>query len=175
MQARLYASDGFPDEIRQIFHDSKELGRAKETDSGGLSSTVYRAPRLHCPLPDGARRCNVKNLRRLRYISGNQVEAGGVKLQRLPLAAEGDEPMGELEGVLVDLADRRVRYLVVQATDTGRKCLLPIDGTCVHPSSRALERVSAENLDACEPFDASAVQCVDDDAIMSLLFDRSAA
>ena len=114
--------------------------------------------------------------RRLRYVEGDQVKAAGIKLNGLPLALEGEEkPIGELEGLVIDLATRRVRFLVVAAAGTGRKHLLPLDATSLDASGRSLERVSAEDIETWEPFDASAFARYDDDAMMSLLFGQSAA
>ncbi len=116
------------------------------------------------------------SLRGLRYIHGDQVNAGGINLTRLPLAAEGaTEPIGELDGLLIDLNARRVRYLVVEAVHSGEKHLLPLDATALDPESRVLERVTSDDLASAQPFDPSSVDHYDDDALMTLLFHRTAA
>jgi hypothetical protein len=97
-------------------------------------------------------------------------------LQHLPLAAEGEqEPLGEVQGVIIDISTRRVRYFVVEAHTTGQKCLVSLDATCVDKASGALERVGGELDESHEPFDASRVGRFDDDAVLSLLFGRHAA
>jgi hypothetical protein len=118
----------------------------------------------------------VKPFRRLRYVKGEQVKAGGIDLNGLPLAVEGeDSPVGEFDGLVIDLATARVKYLVVAASDSDRKHLLPLDATSLDARGHMLERVSSEDLAAWKPFDASAFERYDDDAMMSLLFGRSAA
>lgn len=112
----------------------------------------------------------------LRFVPGNRVEAAGIALQRLPLSVDGEEqPVGEIDGVIIDLPARRVSHLVVKANATGRQCLVPLDGTCLDPSSRGLARIGGENESLGESFDASNVGSFDDDAVVSLLFGKTAA
>ena len=116
------------------------------------------------------------SLSRLRYIHGDQVKAGDVNLSRLPLSIGSEqEPIGELDGLLIDLDARRVRYLVVEAAHTGQKHLLPLDATSLDTDSRVLERVSTEDLASAQPFDPATVDHYDDDAFMALLFRPNAA
>jgi hypothetical protein len=114
--------------------------------------------------------------RRLRYVKADQVNAGGISLNGLPLALEGaPHPVGQLDGLVIDLSDRRVRYLVVEALRTRRKHLLPLDATAVDLREQMLERVSSEHSGEWQPFDPSAFQRYDDDAMMALMFGHSAA
>jgi hypothetical protein len=118
----------------------------------------------------------VASLRGLRYVQGDQVNAGGVNLRGMPLAMEHErEPIGELDGLLIDLDARRVRYLVVEAAHTGQKHLLPIDATTLDADGHVLGRVSADDLASAQPFDPSSVGHYDDDAFMKLLFRPHAA
>lgn len=113
---------------------------------------------------------------RLRFVPGNRVEAGGVAFQRLPLSIDGEQqPVGEIDGVIIDLRTRRVSHLVVKENDTGRKCLVPLDSTCLDPASRGLARIGGETENLGESFDASNVGSFDDDAVVSLLFGKTAA
>jgi hypothetical protein len=110
------------------------------------------------------------------YVKGEQVKAGGMNLQGAPLAIQGSErPIGELDGLVIDLATRRVSYLVVRNAETQKKHLLPLDATAVDLHEHTLERVGSEDLRQCEPFDPAAFARYDDEALMSLLFDHTAA
>jgi hypothetical protein len=113
--------------------------------------------------------------RSLRYVESAQVKAAnGVELSRAPLSLEGaPRPIGELDGLLIDLGERRVRYFVVQ-TPTGKR-LLPPDETCVNRDTRTLYLLQGPEPDEWEPFDASDVEDYDDEAFMSLLFGPAAA
>lgn len=109
-------------------------------------------------------------------MKGDQVKAGGLNLHNLPLAIAGREkPIGELDGLVIDLATRRVSYLVVRHAETRRKHLLPLDATTVDLREHTLERLSSEDLRQCEPFDPSAFARYDDEALMALMFDHHAA
>lgn len=100
--------------------------------------------------------------------------ANGVELRRAPLSLEGEpRPIGELDGLLIDLGERRVRYLVVQ-TPAGKR-LLPPDQTCVNPTTRTLLLLQRPEPDVWEPFNPSDVEDYDDEAVMSLLFGPTAA
>lgn len=114
--------------------------------------------------------------RRLRYVKAEQVHAGGMSLEGLPLAVEGkQEPIGALDGLLIDLADRRVRYLVVETGATRRRHVLPLDATAVDLQEGTLERVSSNGADGWEPFDPSTIEHYDDDAMVALMFGAPAA
>jgi hypothetical protein len=109
-------------------------------------------------------------------VKADQVKAAGLNLDGLPVAVEGKrEPVGELDGLLIDLSERRVRYLVVEASHTHRRHLLPLDATALDVREGHLERVSADDAAEWPVFDPSAVQQYDDDAMMSLMFGSPAA
>ena len=112
----------------------------------------------------------------MSYVKGGQVNAAGMNLDRLPLSAEGcDRRLGQLAGLVIDVADRRVRYLVVASSETGREHLLPLDSTSIDPQRGLVARVTDDTLSAYEPFEASAFAEYDDEAIMSLMFGAPAA
>jgi hypothetical protein len=108
-------------------------------------------------------------------VASAQVKAAnGVELRRAPLSLEGEpRPIGELDGLLIDLGERRVRYFVVQ-TPAGKRLLTP-DRTCVNPHTRTLNLLERPKADDWEPFDASEVGEYDDEAVMALLFGSTAA
>ena len=113
---------------------------------------------------------------RFRYLTSDEAIVGNMPLRRVPVTLEENaEPVGELDGLLIDVVDRRVEYLIVEAARTGRKHVVPLDGTSLDPEEKVLERVSAEPIESCELFDASKYARYDDDALMSLLFGRRAA
>lgn len=118
----------------------------------------------------------VTSFRRLSYVRGGQVNAAGMNLDGLPLSVEGcDRRLGRLAGLVIDVADRRVRYLVVASSETGREHLLPLDSTSIDPQRGLVAHLSGNTLAACEPFDASAFAEYDDEAMMSLMFGAPAA
>lgn len=112
----------------------------------------------------------VTSSRQLSYVKGDHVKAGGINLKGLPLAVDGaDRPVGELDGLVIDLSRRSVEYLVVSTSGNPRKHLLPLDATSIDAQQRVL-RVRPENIGEWQPFDASAFAHYDDEAMMSLMF-----
>jgi len=51
----------------------------------------------------------------LRYVDAHHVQSGGAFLDRLDVREEAGPRIGRLDGVIVDLEARRVRYFVVHS------------------------------------------------------------
>ena len=51
----------------------------------------------------------------LRYIDAHHAQSGGARLDHLDVREEAGQPIGRLDGVIVDVKARRVRYLVVHS------------------------------------------------------------
>lgn len=104
----------------------------------------------------------------LRYVKCDCVKAEGIDLSSIPIRVAGDSrALGELDGVVIDLAQRRACYLVV-ATPKGARRLVPLDVTQIHTSGVLV--TSAQDVEASKPFEPSEFGRYDDDAMMSLLF-----
>ena len=56
---------------------------------------------------------------RLHYVDGHHVQTGGACLDRVDVRAETGQPIGSLDGVIVDVEAGRVRYLVVHSGKGG--------------------------------------------------------
>lgn len=170
----------------------KNLGPSTRTSGGA----VNRRPRRSHEKPEIGRRrrpgrrgariaaqwrwnenrgAGVKGVRRFHYVNGDRVKVGSIDLLGLPLAAQGEhEPIGRLDGLLIDVVARRVHYLVVRVAATGRRALLPLDATSIDARGRMLTRVSSD-IYPYDAFDASAFPRYDDDAVISLLFGQPSA
>jgi hypothetical protein len=85
------------------------------------------------------------------------------------LSARGKEPIGKLDGLLIDVAARQVHYLVVEAVPGGRRQLLPLDATCLDMHGPMLARVGSDPH-PWDSFDPSRFPPYDDTAVLSLLF-----
>jgi PRC-barrel domain len=91
----------------------------------------------------------------LRYIDAQHTQSGGACLDRLDVREEAGQPIGRLDGLIVDVQARRVRYFVVHS------------GTGLASQWRILPFVSAR-------FDRDNwVLCVDFDRALAASFTRS--
>jgi hypothetical protein len=115
----------------------------------------------------------VSNSRNWRYVACDHLRAQGVDLCRKPIAV-GTETcrFGELDGIVIDVESRRVHYLVVE-TREGARQMLPLDVTCLGSDGTLV--ISAQGVDASEPFEPSAFGGYDDDSLLTLLFASHAA
>ena len=109
----------------------------------------------------------------LRYLDAGHVEHPSGTLEGLTVCTEQNEPLGELDGVLIEPSTRRVRYFVVDA-DTPRhdRYVLPADTPMVldlHGRKLTVGvGVDMERLsDPLQPFS--------DEDVMTALFRSSAA
>jgi sporulation protein YlmC with PRC-barrel domain len=110
----------------------------------------------------------MRRLRDLRFVRGDQVEVGELKLEGLRLRTDSDgRPLGSIAGAVIDTADRRVHSLVI---DTWKgKRLVPFESAWIEPEEPSV-RVLAAETDRWQRFDPASVGAYDDDAVMALLF-----
>ncbi len=76
----------------------------------------------------------------LNYIKAEGVRSGDGSLGGFAVRDAGGATLGELAGVLVDMAEERLRYLVVTQWygDENRLGVLSIDGARLDPEQHAL-------------------------------------
>lgn len=115
----------------------------------------------------------MKRVSHLRYMRGDQVHAGELNMERLPLKEDVlDLEVGSVDGALIDIVHRRVAYLVAD-TWHGRR-LIPFEGVWIDQDEPSLHLVAAQP-EQWERFDPSSVDAYDDEAVMELLFHSPAA
>jgi hypothetical protein len=79
------------------------------------------------------------------------------------------EPIGELEGFIIDPPARKIRYVVVHPRGFfARPCLVPVLGARLDTESEAL--LVDGSLSRCEPFDRSSYPDLTDDDVLTALF-----
>ena len=114
----------------------------------------------------------------LRYLDAQHVRCPLGTLAGLEVRTADDEKMGELDGVLLDPAQRRVCFLVVQAPGLLRKrrYLLPVEASPRVEAKDMILRVEAHAREvAPEPFDARTVRRFsDEDAVTAMFAPRAA-
>jgi hypothetical protein len=109
----------------------------------------------------------------LCYLPARDVEIPAGTLAGMDLCGSDDQKLGTLDGVLIDAAERRVRYFVVESQGwLGKKrYLLSADETAHLEPAEGVLRV---DVDAEDPwryaFDADAVPVYSEDDLMSALF-----
>lgn len=94
----------------------------------------------------------------LRYLSSTHVD-GPLPCDHVDLLNREDHQIGALDGVIIDLATHRLRYLVVDSgSEVGHhRFLLPFSAMEVDLEQRALRvDVDDDALAECEPFDPRA-------------------
>lgn len=116
---------------------------------------------------------NTDNAVSLRYLDANSVECPVGKLEGLSLCTQDDEPIGPIDGVLIDPAKRQIRYYVVGGSRLfyRRRYLVPADSPAVVvPEHKALRmEIPADGIER-QRFDARAVQRFSDDDLLTAMF-----
>jgi len=114
----------------------------------------------------------------LRYVAASRIQSPSGESTGMDFRGPDDEKIGSLDGVLIDTADHRLRFFVVEspAWHGSRRRLLPIDRPAqVSHGGRSLRMdLNAEALEACEEFESSLVRAYSDDDLLATLFDRTA-
>ena len=115
----------------------------------------------------------------LRYVEATRVTGPGGDLAAVELRGHGDEPIGSLDGLLIDPVERRLRFFVVQSPGLlrSRRYLLPSDCAArVDADGRALYvAVERADLRRCEEFRRSSVPAYSDDDTVEALFGQRIA
>ena len=109
----------------------------------------------------------------LRYLDAGHVEHPTGTLEGLRVCTDQNEPIGELDGVLIEPSTRRVRYFVVDTDKPAHdRCVFSADGPVVLDlPSRRLTVGSSVDM---EPL-PGAVQPFSDEDVMTALFRSTAA
>lgn len=115
----------------------------------------------------------------LRFLEASRVGSPAGDLGSLQLHSQADEPLGTLNGVLIDPAARQVRYFVVETPGwfRSRKYLVPADYTAkVEPERRTLRLdLAADDLQTLDEFDGRAVrEFSDEDTVAAMFAERVA-
>lgn len=114
----------------------------------------------------------------LRYLDAQRVRCPLGTLADLALRSEDDEKLGAIEGVLIDPAQRRVLYYVVESPGwfRARRYLLPADAPArVHSQDRVLRfGAPAAALERRE-FDPESTPEFSDDDLLTAMFPPHAA
>ena len=112
----------------------------------------------------------------LRYLDATAVECPTGKLGGLSLFSQDHEPLGTIDGVLIDLATRRLRYYVVQAARVfnRRRYLVPADNPAVMlPEDRGLRVEAPSDSIVRTRFDSRSVPRFSDDDLLEAMFSRA--
>ena len=116
----------------------------------------------------------------LCYVDAGKVRCGASgDLEGLQLSSDTDEALGTLDGVVIDPAERRVRYFVVHRRGwfKSRRYLVPADYPAQIASDRRTLRlpVDPDKLTNCEEFDGTSIPAYSDEHLLTAIFGRSAA
>ena len=109
----------------------------------------------------------------LRYLDAKAVQWPGGKLDGVSLISLDDQPLGAIDGVLIDPVRRKLRYFVVAATRlfNRRRYLVSADHAAVKIDDAGSVRVEAPSdlIDRMR-FDSRSVPRFSDDDLVSALF-----
>jgi hypothetical protein len=114
---------------------------------------------------------------RLRYIDGSKVQTPGGQLDQLDVLNQEDSNVGRVEGIVVDPAERQVRYFVFKSRRAlrARHYLLPLAPATIDAENKALH-VDAQTDDLDELIDGPAKRFppfTDDDLLTALFANRT--
>jgi hypothetical protein len=110
---------------------------------------------------------------RLRYIEASKVETPGGLLDQLDVLNQADSNVGRIEGIVVDPAERQVRYFVVKSRRTfrARHYLLPLAPATIDAENKALHfDVQADDLAELIDGPAKAFPPFTDDDLITAIF-----
>jgi hypothetical protein len=115
---------------------------------------------------------------RLCYLSADRVEGPIDTFDRLEVRTRENERIGRLDGIIIDPAERRARYLVVDEDRFLRhhRYLLPLVPAQIDAEQHALRvDVDKDDLTDADEFDADAFPVFSDEDLMTALFARPGA
>jgi hypothetical protein len=110
---------------------------------------------------------------RLCYLDASRVESPAGDLGRLRIETGSDQPLGSLDGVLIDPSERRIRYFVVKSDGwfNRRRYLISTDCLAkVEPERNTLRLdVEPEDLHRLDEGDRAAIrEFSEEDAIEAM-------
>ena len=120
-----------------------------------------------------------RDRKQLCYLEASKVEGPGGDLGGLAVETQSDKTLGKLDGVLIDPAERRLRYYVVATPGLfrSRRYLLSADVPVrVEPDKQRL-RVDAPNADVnlSDEFDLRTVRPFSSEDAIEAMFSRDVA
>jgi hypothetical protein len=105
----------------------------------------------------------------LRYLPADRVKCGEYRFEQLAVKNASAEPIGDLDGFIVDPPARKVRFAVVHPRGMfATRRLVPVPGVRFDPSRDAL--LVDASISRCEPFDASRFPEFSDEDVMTAVF-----
>jgi len=114
----------------------------------------------------------------LRYLEADNVSYPAGNLAGLRVMTADAEPLGNVSGVLINPANRRCEYFVIESRGlfSHRRFLLPVDAGAVVQDEPPSLRITArkDELDL-QTFAPSSVPDFSDDDLLTALFTRDAA
>jgi len=114
----------------------------------------------------------------LCYLDASKVQSPAGALSELDVLTADGDAFGSIEGVVIDAANRRVRYLDVQASGwfKRRRYLLEADQLGhLEPERHALRLRADTELAPVSGVDASALRRFSDDDLAAAMFPKRAA
>ena len=112
------------------------------------------------------------------YLRASQVQGPVGDLSGTRLQTADNNAIGKLDGIVINPAERRVVYFVVQASSIqrARRFLVPVDALMRIGADDTLTlEVRREELAGCEEFDNQKVREFSDDDAVTAMFARPAA
>ena len=109
----------------------------------------------------------------MRYLSAAQLEGPLPTLDHLDVRGRDDRSLGHLDGIVINPAERRVQYLVVDNDRFLRhhRYLLPLDDARVDTERQALQvDLDRRDLNRLDEFDDDAIPAFSDDDLLTALF-----
>ena len=112
----------------------------------------------------------------LRYLDADQVKHPSGTLAGVTVCSSDDEKLGDISGVLVEPASRRVRYFVVERRVAllPRRYMLAADTPAVLEAEDQKLRILS-NIDDPERFDARRVERFSEEDAITAMFAHPAA
>ena len=113
---------------------------------------------------------------RLCYLEASKLVSSVGALSHVDLTSPDDRLLGVLDGVVIDPAERKVRYFVVKSTGwIRRRYLLPADASARVESEFGKLRleVDSDDLSECEEFHTGSVRHFSDDDVIAGLFQHA--
>lgn len=112
----------------------------------------------------------------LRYLDAASVRHRSGTLEGVCVCTEGNQPIGSLDGVLVEPATRRLRFYVVtrQQLPAAERYLVPAAATTVLDTAHATLRMDVDPDDV-RPLGDEAVRPFSDEDMLNAIFTRPAA
>jgi sporulation protein YlmC with PRC-barrel domain len=114
----------------------------------------------------------------LSYLDASKVTSPAGTLAELDVLSAEGRPLGSIEGVVIDAAARRVRYLAVRSSGWfgGRRYVVPADQLGQIEGERKALRLRVDlRREAVPGLDAAALREFSDDDLLAALFPSRAA